>query len=213
MTLGALFLAAGNALVVALAIHQETIWSFLPMVFVTYFPAWYLVLKFPRLKLAFISRRRFAEAVRDRAVLAFFEKRLHKTRHETGILIFISLFERRVWILGDRGINAKIPSDWWEKCALELAAGIREDRLCETLCAVIEKCGAELKRHFPSQATTPMNWPMKSCSINAQRDTGCTNTASFAGVSCPTASSGGSTAQCRNRYGSAVQMFAVSSAA
>ena len=96
VTLGALFLAAGNALVVALAIHQETIWLFLPMVFVTYFPARYLVLKFPRLKLAFISRRRFAEAVRDRAVLAFFEKRLHKTRHETGILIFISLFERRV---------------------------------------------------------------------------------------------------------------------
>ena len=149
VTLGALFLAAGIALVVALAIHQVTIWFYLPLVFATYFPARYLVFRFPHLKLAFIGRRRFAEAVRDRAVRAFFEKRLHKTRHETGILIFISLFERRVWILGDRGINEKIPSDWWEKCALELAAGIREDRPCETLCAVIIKCGAELKRHFP----------------------------------------------------------------
>ena len=149
VTLGALFLAAGIALVVALAIHQVTIWLYLPLVFATYFPARCLVFKFPRLKLAFIGGRRFAEAVRDRAVRAFFEKRLHKTRHETGILIFISLFERRVWILGDRGINAKIPPDWWEKCALELAAGIREGRSRESLCTVIEKCGAELKKHFP----------------------------------------------------------------
>ena len=81
------------------------------------------------MKIPFLSGKRIEETVRERAVMAFYEKQLYKTRDETGILIFISLLEHRVWILGDRGINAKIAPDFWEKIASELSSGIKEKRV------------------------------------------------------------------------------------
>jgi len=150
--LGAVLLSGLLSLMVAVAIHHVTIWSYIPLVVLLYFPSWYLFRLVPRLKLPFAGRRRVAEAVRERAVRAFYEKGLYRTRHETGILIFISLLERKVWILGDRGINEKINPDFWNKLAAQLAWGLREGRACETLCTVIAGCGAELAEHFPRRA-------------------------------------------------------------
>ena len=96
-----------------------------------------------------LGPRRQAEAVHARAERAFYEKGLHRTREETGILIFISTLERKVWILGDRGINERIPPGAWKALAAELAAGLSSGRATEALCRVIGGCGSELARHFP----------------------------------------------------------------
>lgn len=152
VTLGAVLGAALAALVIAIASHQVTIWTYVPLTFLLFFPAHRLIARVNLLQRPFISGRRLHEAVQERAVRAFYEKGLYRTRHETGILIFISLFERKVWILGDRGINARIPPESWQQLAQTLTAGIREGRACEALCAVIDSCGAELTRHFPREA-------------------------------------------------------------
>lgn len=149
---GSLFLAATVALAVSVATHHVTIWSYLPMVIVLYFPALFLFRRFPRGKLPFAGASRIAEAVRIRAVRAFFEKGLYRTRHETGILIFMSLLEHKVWILGDRGINERIDPSSWQEMAGDLARGIAAGKGCDALCAVIGRCGGELSRHFPRQA-------------------------------------------------------------
>ena len=148
-TLGAVLLAGFVAVVVAVAFHHVTIWSYIPLVFGLYFPALLLFRAFPRLKLSFVGRRRLHEAVRERAFRAFYEKGLYRTREETGILIFISLLERKVWILGDRGINEKIAPNFWGEIAGTLAGGLREGKGGETLCGAVAACGAELSRHFP----------------------------------------------------------------
>lgn len=146
---GALSFSTLTALVLALAFRHTSIWFFIPVSVVLLLPFLYLFKQWPHMKLAFLRPRRVEEAVRERAVYAFFRKGVHKTEEETGILIFISLLERKVWILGDRGIHGKISSGFWRTLAGELAAGIREDRAFEALCNVIKKCGAELARHFP----------------------------------------------------------------
>lgn len=151
-TLGAVLLAGLLAVAVAVAAHHVTIWTYIPLVFLLFLPCRLLFRSFPRLKLPFAGNRRVAEAVRERAVRAFFEKGLYRTREETGILIFISLLEHKVWILGDRGINARIPPDFWPQHAVTLSQGIREGKGSEALCRVIGDCGAELARHFPRQA-------------------------------------------------------------
>lgn len=151
-TLGAVLCAALVAFVAAVASHHVTIWSYIPLVVILFFPARWLIFRVPALQRPFISRKRLAEAVRERAVRSFYEKELHRTRHGTGILIFISLFERKVWILGDRGINARIPAESWRQLAGTLAAGLREGRASDALCAAITKCGEELARHFPREA-------------------------------------------------------------
>ena len=151
-TLGAVLGAALVAFVAAVASHHVTIWSYVPLAFILFFPSRWLILRVPALQRPFIGRRRLVRAVRDRAVRAFYEKGLYRTRHETGILIFISLFERKVWILGDRGINGKIPPESWHHLARTLSQGLREGMACEALCTVIARCGEELACHFPREA-------------------------------------------------------------
>lgn len=135
--------------------HYTSIWLWIPATLVLLLPSWYLFRLFPPLKLALISRKRVESAVTQRAILSFYKKGLHRTRHETGILVFISLFERRVRILGDRGIHAKIGQEFWNARASELVKGLKENRPLETLLEVIERCGTELKRHFPSGSDNP----------------------------------------------------------
>ncbi|HSV98282.1 MAG TPA: TPM domain-containing protein [Spirochaetota bacterium] len=131
---------------------QVSVWTFIPLLSLFYYVWKYLLLKLPGLKLLFVSKARLGEAVREGAVRAFYEKGLYRTRDETGILIYISLREHRVWILGDRGINDKIPAHFWEELSAELATGIREGRTGGAVTSVIEKCGAELARHFPRKS-------------------------------------------------------------
>jgi putative membrane protein len=125
------------------------IWTYIPLVLLFFFPSRYLFRKYPALKLPLVGRKRMEQAVRERAVRAFYEKRLYKTRDETGVLIFISHLERKVWILGDRGVDKMIPHALWQGLARELSAGIKDNRACETLCEVIGKIGKELAVHFP----------------------------------------------------------------
>jgi len=149
--LGAVLGAAMTALLIAIASHHVTIWSYIPLTICLYFPAHLLISRFHQLQRPFIARQRLSEAVRERAVRAFYEKGLYRTRHETGILIFISVFEHKVWILGDRGINTRIPEGSWLQLVQILTTGIREGHSCEALCKVIGRCGEELARHFPRQ--------------------------------------------------------------
>ncbi|UFS70525.1 TPM domain-containing protein [Geomonas sp. RF6] len=149
---GAVLVSGVLAAAIAVPTHHVTIWSYIPMMCLLFFPLRYLFRRFPRLKLPFAGPRRQAEAVRQRAVAAFHEKGLHRTAEETGILIFISLLEHKVWILGDRGINAKIAPESWQVLANQLAAGVREGRATEALCEVIKSCGNELAQHFPRRA-------------------------------------------------------------
>jgi putative membrane protein len=150
--LGSFFFAGLLALVMSVLSHHVTIWTYIPLLLLLYFPCYLLLARAPRLKLMFIGRGRLVEAVSERAIRAFYEKGLHRTKDETGILIFISLLEHKVWILGDRGINARIPTESWRAFAGQLAAGLRSGRACEALCVTIGDCGAELARHFPRQA-------------------------------------------------------------
>jgi putative membrane protein len=151
-TLGTVFVAGLLGVIVCVAIQHVAIWTYIPLVFLLFLPLRLLFHRFSRLKLPFIGKRRLEEAVRERALRAFYEKGLYRTREETGILIFISLLEHKVWILGDRGINVKIPPDSWQRMVRELAEGIKGEKACEALCSVIAACGAELARHFPRRA-------------------------------------------------------------
>lgn len=130
-------------------LYGISIWTYVPMVFVFFFPAKFIFKRFPMLKLPLVGRKRVDEAVRERAVRAFYEKGLYKTRDETGVLIFISLMERKVWILGDRGIDRKVSHSTWGEYARELTTGLRENKACEALCNIIGKIGMEVCVHFP----------------------------------------------------------------
>lgn len=149
--LGGMFLAGLLALVTGILLHHVTVWFFIPVVFILSVPSRLLFSRFPRLKRPLLSRARLESAVQERCLRSFYEKGLHRTRHETGILIFISELERKVWIIGDRGINERIAPETWQALARELSAGIREGQASAALVGVIGRCGEILAEHFPRQ--------------------------------------------------------------
>jgi putative membrane protein len=149
---GSLSFSALLSLVLSIAFHYVSIWFLIPVAAVLFFPCLTLFRAFPHMKLAFLGSRRMEKAVKERAVYTFYQKGVHKTDAHTGILIFISLLERKVWILGDDGIHGRTRSDFWRSLVRELTEGIRDDRTLEALCQVIEKCGVELTSHFPDRA-------------------------------------------------------------
>ena len=84
---------------------------------------------------------------RQRAEAAFLEEEVFATRDRTGILIFVALFERRVVVMGDAGINQAVPAGSWEHVVADLVAGIRARRPGEALEAAIAECGRLLTEH------------------------------------------------------------------
>ncbi len=90
--------------------------------------------------------RYLSERVHQRAMQAFVEEEVFRTTNRTGILIFISLFEHRIEVLGDAGINAAVASDEWADIVIHLQQAIRQGRLADGLVEAIEMCGEMLNK-------------------------------------------------------------------
>jgi putative membrane protein len=100
----------------------------------------------PGLKRNLVSPELMDLRTRQRAMAAFVEEEVFATRERSGILIFVSLFEHRVVVLGDSGINAQVQPQEWEEIVAGIAAGIRAGRPGAALAEGIRRCGALLKR-------------------------------------------------------------------
>ncbi len=87
--------------------------------------------------------------MRDRALRAFYEKGLHRTRGKTGVLFFISLLERKVWVLADKGIHEKISQSKLNAFAKIVSSGIRDGDAANALVKAIQEAGELLHKHFP----------------------------------------------------------------
>lgn len=111
------------------------------------------------LKRLFLTHREMEAKVFDRALHAFYEHELHKTRESTGILILASLLERRVQILADRGIHEKVGEAEWRKAANVLTRALKEKRSADGFCEAIAVCGEVLARHFPAAGENPNELP------------------------------------------------------
>ncbi len=95
------------------------------------------------------GRREMQLATRERALRAFHENGLHRTEHGTGVLVFASLFERRAWVLGDHGIDARMGEAEWQRAVDALVAGMRRGDAAAGFCDAVALCGARLAEHFP----------------------------------------------------------------
>ena len=147
--LGGILLGSLLSLIVTLLYFHSSLWSYVPLSFLFFFPCRFLFQRIDVLKRFFIGIKRKEETVRLRAERAFFEKGLYKTKKYTGVLFFLSLFERKVWVLADKGIYAKMDQETLNRFANEVSRGIREGRACEALSQAIQEIGIPLSNHFP----------------------------------------------------------------
>jgi putative membrane protein len=100
-----------------------------------------------------------AAEVRQAAEAAFIREGLQHTRAQSGVLIFVALFERRVQVLADRGILALLTQESLQGLATEIAAGIRQQRATDAICDAVARIGALLAQQFPAAADNPNELP------------------------------------------------------
>ncbi len=147
--LGSVLLGSLLSLILTVLFFHSSIWSYIPLSFLFFFPCWLLFVKVEVLKKRFIGTRRKEEAVRLRAERAFFERGLYKTKKNTGVLFFLSLLEKKVWVLADKGIYEKMDQETLNRFANEVSGGIREGRAWGALSQAIREIGGLLSQHFP----------------------------------------------------------------
>lgn len=130
-------------------IGTQNMWLFLGL-FIVFFALFHRILDiWPDLKRLFISQREIDEEVEEAAVNAFFRKGLYRTRDANGVLLFISVFEHKVWLLADKGIHEKVSPEDWNQLVGRVTRGIREGRRTEAICNAIQDIGDLLQAHFP----------------------------------------------------------------
>jgi putative membrane protein len=150
-------LAAGlfslaTAVSLSWAFGDSSVWVFLPLFLIGFLPFRWLLGGLPDLKRRLIHPDEITAEVEEKAMVSFLDRGLHRTVEGTGVLILLSLFEHRVFILAGRGIDQKVPAGTWDHLVEMITDGIHQGRACDALCAAVTQCGDLLAEQFPPRA-------------------------------------------------------------
>jgi uncharacterized membrane protein len=89
------------------------------------------------------------QPARERALDIFSHLRIWDTAHNNGVLIYLLLADRDVEIIADRGIDARVGAEGWEKICRDMEADFREGRFESGAIKGIAAASRELARFFP----------------------------------------------------------------
>ncbi len=91
------------------------------------------------------------EDVLDRAAFMFEKLAMHKTELRNGVLFYLSIKDRKFAILGDAGINAVTPDNFWDEIKETVISHFKNEDYAAGLSQGIKMAGNALKEHFPYQ--------------------------------------------------------------
>jgi putative membrane protein len=110
------------------------------------------------LRRALTTRKFRAQAARTGAAAMFYEAGIANTSAENGLLIYLSLLERRLEVIADRGILKAVPALKWNNSVFELKR-VGRDPTPEKLVEAIRKVGLLLVEHLPATGENPNELP------------------------------------------------------
>jgi len=89
--------------------------------------------------------------VLDRAAQIFDLLKMQKTELRNGVLFYLAIRDRKFAILGDVGINAKVPEDFWDNIKEFMLEHFKKGEFAIGLSQGIIQAGEQLKKHFKHQ--------------------------------------------------------------
>ena len=89
------------------------------------------------------------EDVLDRTAWVFKKLGMHKTAERNGVLFYLAVKDRKFAVIGDAGINSKVPAGFWDDVKELLLKRFRDGKFTEGLSEGIIMAGEHLKKHFP----------------------------------------------------------------
>ncbi len=91
-----------------------------------------------------------------RAIEVFRHLGMHQTKEQNGVLFYLAHDDRKFAVLGDKGIDAKVPGDFWESTRNLMRQHFASNDYATGLSQGIERAGQHLKAFFP-RATDDTN--------------------------------------------------------
>jgi len=91
----------------------------------------------------------FKGDVLDQAAYCFKKLGMLETEERTGVLFYLAAKNRAFAILGDAGINAKVPDNFWDEVKTAMLEEFKSGELTAGLIKGIRMAGQKLKEHFP----------------------------------------------------------------
>jgi putative membrane protein len=101
----------------------------------------------PPLRVLLTDKKTLRRRVVQRATEAFLAEEVFRTRDRSGILIFLSLMEHEVVVMGDAGITAKVEQSRWDEIAKVIVDGMKAGKPTQAITEAILKSGALLLSH------------------------------------------------------------------
>lgn len=84
-----------------------------------------------------------------RAQEVFHFLKMDNTKEENGVLIYIAVDQKLLAICGDRGINNKVPADFWESTKEKMIAHFKKGAFKEGIITGVQHAGKKLSTFFP----------------------------------------------------------------
>ena len=91
------------------------------------------------------------EDVLDRAAFLFHELKMDATEERNGVLFYLAMKSQKFAILGDAGINSKVPKDFWEAIKAQMQSHFISGDFSKGLAVGINMAGEALRTYFPYQ--------------------------------------------------------------
>jgi len=154
---GALIAFAGLLALLFLPVDFHTYWVPIDVVVLFAGAAW-LCSRSKGLRRLLTSKRFRRAAVRTGAAAMFYEAGIANTNAEMGILVYLSLLERRLELIADRGILKAVPPLEWNHILFELKQAGRNSDV-QTLLQALRNLGTLLSKHLPATGENPNELP------------------------------------------------------
>ena len=84
-----------------------------------------------------------------RAIEVFERLGMHRTAGRHGVLIYVSVEDHKLAVLGDQAVHERVGQAYWEGLVEAVLAHFRDERPRDGLRHAIAEVGAVLRRHFP----------------------------------------------------------------
>lgn len=89
--------------------------------------------------------------VLDRSAYIFKKLGIHETKERNGILIYLSLNDRKYAIIGDAGIHHHVKQEFWDLVGGEMIAFFKDGKVADGLIHAVQRAGEKLSQYFPYQ--------------------------------------------------------------
>ena len=88
----------------------------------------------------------------SRAIYIFNYLKMYKTEQRNGVLVYVATESKKLAIIGDVGINQRVPADFWNSIKNNMVAAFVRGAFVDGIADAVRAAGESLKEYFPYQS-------------------------------------------------------------